>query len=396
MHADSFDPILTLELLRKFDLFEWPGSQPSSLLSSGDPLEALQAVADFHLQVEDAADLIGRCMIIEVERFLNPHICIPPITLSDTERTRIACTLWILKIYYQLRLRFSGAPTEYATLFCETFVRNLKPWQIDQCLSLEQRLLRCHDNYTESLNHYDQTDAALLERLSESRYVSNFLNMVNGPRGSLHYVHRFSGAAGFLHDRGRVGRVMKTWYHNLSDVGHPLRPSSIPTQLRNHAWINSEPTEGIITVAHTDRYMNICRHLGLFFWDYNRLECWHVADPNNLIAAADAYPGLSPVATRYDDTPWWELGLPEASAAIERTKQRQITEWTRCPVQYTMNEWLYQKTCVAREKEGLAPVPRKYVEFGITCTACGLDGHRRRGCDSKSCSADEKEVEPDV
>lgn len=377
MHDDDFDPVLALELLENFDLFEWPSRQPISLPSTGNPLEALQVMKDFYLETHNVANLLGQCMIIRVERFLNPHACILPIFLSNTELTRIACTLWTLKIYYQLLLKFSNQPTEYAVL-SDTFARGLGPWQVYQGLSLRGRLLTCCDDYIESLDHYDETESSLLKLLAESRFVNDFIESVRHARGPSGFIHPFSAAGEILSREGHVSRRTNMWLHDSSSVGHPSGPSSTCTQLRNHAWNNHEPTLHTVTAAHTNRYMSICRHLGLFFWDYARLSHWQISETNQLMAAADMYPGLSAVAVRYNYRPSWSLGLFEDAVAVERNTQRQVTEWTRCTEQQTPEEWLYHKTAHLREKEGLPPVPRKFIELGTKCVTCGLDGHRYR------------------
>ena len=352
-----------MDLLHTFNLFEWPGRYPRPLFSAVDPLAALQFMTDFYTQVHEAADLIGQSIIVGVERFVDPHTCVPPITLSNTEHTRLVCTLWILRIYYQLRLKFSKHPPEYAVRFPDAFWRNLSPWQIDQGLSLEQRLARCHDDYDESLNHYDETESGLLERLIESRYVKRHISWFSE-------VMRFRGRSHGSHD-------MNVWMHQPSDVGHPSNCPSMSTRLRNHAWSCSDPSLHYVAAAHTDRYVNICRHLGLFFWDYTRLSHWRITEANELMAAADVYPGLSTVAVRYGKS---SEGLSEnqaRSAAIERTKQRQIIEWTRCTRRYSLEEWLYHKTVVHKGGEFL---PMEDIIPGVLCSDCGLDGHSKFQC----------------
>lgn len=93
MQDDQLAPVSILKLLNNVNLLDWPELLPSSTPSTVNRMESLQSMTDFYTEVHDAADLIGHSMIITVERFVNPHVCVPPITLSATEHTRLACTL---------------------------------------------------------------------------------------------------------------------------------------------------------------------------------------------------------------------------------------------------------------------------------------------------------------
>ncbi|KAJ4335821.1 hypothetical protein N0V95_008784 [Ascochyta clinopodiicola] len=335
-------------------------------------------MTDFCLQVTDAAELVGKCLVVPVEMYLNPHACIPPIILSNNEHTRIACALWVLKIYYQLRRKFVDRAPDHANLFATAFLRNLKPWQIDQVIVVQRKVSNCYLEHHDSLNHFDQTEFGLLKRLADSQYSIKYHQTLYQARDSTRLIPHFGYYIRALihpHRRAPSGPAMRAWWHTSNDVGHPSTPSSITTQLRNHAWICSEPTTHTVTTAHSDRYMNICRQLGLFFWDYARLLAWHLPDSDELMTVVDSHPGLSAVILRYSDRPWWEESRFQRATAVERTTQRQILEWTRCPEPCTLEEWLYQKTAKFLLEKGKDPMPRGRIKIGICCTSCGLDGH---------------------
>jgi len=341
MQDDRFDPVSILEKLYTVNVLEWLELLPSSRLPIVDPILALQSVSDFYTEVEEAAELIGRLMIIKVERLANPHVCVPPITISTTEHIRLASTLLIIKIYYQLRPRFLKQG-EYAGQLAPFYWKNLTPWLMDQGTTLDWLLLRCSGEYEHSLCHWDQSESELLMCLSESRFVRSYHVLYHQELAStFRIIPRFSHNLNGQHPGIRGPGY---WHHEPSDVGHP----AMSAQLRNHVSSCSDPTLQSVPQAHTGRYANICRQIGLYFWDYSRLNVWGLADPVELIAAVDACPGLSQVAMRYNDTPEWDIGIRQREAAVERTKQRQIIEWTRCPVQCSLEEWLRQKTALQR------------------------------------------------
>jgi hypothetical protein len=367
MRDDQFDPVSVLELLDNVSLLEWP-VPPNSNLSPVDPLESLHSVSDYYTEIQEAADLMGKLMVIRVERFVNPHVCVSPITFSTTERVRFVSTLLVLKIYYQLRLKFLEQ-LEYAGQFASLFESNLAPWQADQGATLARMLFRIFHAYEQSLCHWDQTESNLLRSLMDSRYVK-----------SHHALTHHVPVSSF--------RILPPFPHNLNahrggrgrGYGHHVRHPAISAQLCNHVSSCSDPTLHDVTPAHTSRYANICRQLGLYFWDYSRLSAWDLADPVALIAAVDAHPGLSPVALRYNDTPWWEIGTLQRDAARERTTQRQIIEWTRCPVQCGLEEWLWQKTALQRLQKGEEAPLIDDIVVGALCDECGLDGHMQYKC----------------
>ncbi|KAJ4380967.1 hypothetical protein N0V86_003314 [Didymella sp. IMI 355093] len=182
MRDDQFDPVSILELLGNLNLLEWPVPPPNPDPSPVDPVECLHSVSDYYTEIQEAADLIGKIMIIRVERFINPHVCVSPITLSTTERVRLVSTLLVLKIYYQLRLKFLEQ-LEYADQFASLFWRNLTPWQADQGATLDRMLFGNSDAHEQSLCHWDQTESKLLKSLTDSRIIPRFSHNLNGQQG---------------------------------------------------------------------------------------------------------------------------------------------------------------------------------------------------------------------
>lgn len=57
--------------------------------------------------------------------------------------------------------------------------KNLAPWQIDQATTLDRILFRCYDEYAEPLDHWDQTEFILLERLTASQYANSYYALIH-------------------------------------------------------------------------------------------------------------------------------------------------------------------------------------------------------------------------
>jgi hypothetical protein len=365
---DDFDPSATLELLQQFHLFEWPVAQPNMLILAGNPEDALRALADLYTEVDEAANLIGECMITGMHMFHEPWLQPPPITLSDTEHIRLVCSLWVVKIYYQMQLKFNRLSQERAVAFPAAFIKNLEPWQLEQGLSIDRFLQGyCHDR-ADSLHRIIDRKSGLLKRLSQSLYVSNAFNFFDtfSTTVSIPRMNR--------HSRG-------PWARAPGDISHPSRLSLMTTQLRNQTWISLEST---LHSAVFDQTMAMTCQVGLLFWDLNRLMYWRISGSDELHDATNRYYNYlrsdCASARRSQCSPHY---MCEHPARIEQNKSRQIIEWTRCPVQLPLEEWLYQKTAISRLEQGRTFLPRECIESGTTCRNCGLDGHRQSKCNAE-------------
>ncbi|KAH7361237.1 hypothetical protein BKA66DRAFT_471189 [Pyrenochaeta sp. MPI-SDFR-AT-0127] len=119
----------------------------------------------------------------------------------------------------------------------------------------------------------------------------------------------------------------------------------------------------------------------MLFWDLNRLAQWDMVHHNDIKVAMEEFRlRLQHVSTNYHSGRHWDCHPDLDPAYIPNMKARQIIQWTRCPVQCTLEESLYQKTALARFMARRPPLPSKYIEVGTLCYLCGLDGHNGFHC----------------
>lgn len=363
MQDDDEEFVSLQDLLETSDLFAWTSKLPRARPVTSDPLKALELLLDFYMEVHDAANLYGQCMVVAVDMFHDPTIQTLPVTLSDAEHSRIACALWVIKIYRQLR---------HYRDFTNDFMNNLKSWQIEQAVSIETKLQMDEDSPGELLDYSGPMNAGLLERLLQSPYVKNVIMVsipLDGPGST---IHDFSFAASFMRRRTNV-----EWLRAGFEAGCDAELSSLAIQLRNHVWTSQDLTMHTTPRMRSKRYRNLCRHLGLYFWDYDRLADWQIADADDLMAAAnDAYVRALPLDLLEDES----LLCRERLNVTERRKERQIIEWTRGPGIDTLEDWLWQRTAAFWLERGMSALPRNAIIPGTRCSRCGLDGHWNIRC----------------
>ncbi|KAH6618762.1 hypothetical protein C7974DRAFT_400829 [Boeremia exigua] len=363
LQNDGFNWGLITDLLEVSDIFEWHCKLPAFRPLTSDPLEALQVLLDFYMEVDDAADLFGQCMVFGVEKFLDPTVQSSPVILSSTERTRIACALWVLKIFLQVQTSPHKPPGLDPRHSAHAFFENLQPWQIDHILSLESKLQVGEYPLNTLLFYAGPTDVYFSERLIGSQYVTNVFNRCTRPGGPcLFRVY-------CLHTARR------SQYRRCGDGYYP-GPSSMATQLRNHTWNSKELAQHTFSAFRSDRYRNRCQQLGLSFWDYERLAQWQIADAAELMVASDDADlrslSFGPMCDGRE-----HLTPP---AAIARTMERQIIEWTRYSEYDTLEDYLYQKTLNSQPEQGEERFLRRFITPGAVCNICGLDGHWWYNC----------------
>jgi hypothetical protein len=137
--------------------------------------------------------------------------------------------------------------------------------------------------------------------------------------------------------------------------------------------------------------------LGVFFWDQDRLASWDLVNLDDIIRlhenVMEKLEYMAGVHEYEAGLGFWGCRCCRSTTHCENREARQIREWTRSPVQCTLEEFLYIKTAKARIAEGYKPVPRKYMEPSIICRFCGLEGHRSARCEEENWSDDEDDGE---
>lgn len=366
MQNDDFDLTTAQDLLETGNIFAWNSKLPRARPSMSDQLEVLQVLLDFYMEVHDAADLFGQCMVAGVDKFLDPTVQSPATTLSGTEHSRITCALWVLRIFDQLRSEPYISTLEHRSHFTSAFVGNLEIWQIDQVASLGRKFGMSEDPLNDAFEFDLPTEAGPLGRLLESAYVRNV--------AKVSFFQAFPFA------------VRCRWYEvNANRLNTKVEAGcdselSIAIQFKDHV---STTKELGLTRTRTRRYGNLCWHLGLHFWDYERLANWRITDADDLLAASDNAHATDMSLDFSEDE-----ALLEHRSATQRNKEQQIIEWTRGPGIDTLEDWLHQRTTALRFEQGEGPFPRRFIWPGARCSGCGLDGHWHGRCHPRSWQID--------
>jgi hypothetical protein len=399
---EDFDAENALDLLRYNELHEWPVLFPQLFTVKEDPLESIRGLVDLYVEVDSAVELVAQGMNALTEAFVNPHVVVAPIALSETEHIRLTCALLIVRIYYQLRSKF-GPVHDIATpayKFRRTFIESLKPWQVEQAVAVEGFVEKCLMPHTAYIYKAIDTKYRCGECFSaKSSYFRKYKTATANdadfstrefigydPNTGAPMTKRpmnFSGAARI---RNQPPMSMSPFWDYNDDA--QLSPDVI--QLRNDGWIlyNSIGLYGRLRRPNHER-----EHLalGVFFWDRDRLASWDLVNLDDITRLHEnVMRKLEYMASVHEYvTEFWGCRCCRSTTHCEIREARQIREWTRSPVQCTLEEFLYRKTAKARIAEGHKPVPRKYVEPSVICRFCGLEGHRSARCEEENWSDDE-------
>jgi hypothetical protein len=199
-----------------------------------------------------------------VEAFINPSVQIGPVELSSTEHLRIVSALSILKIYYQLHLKFSyhGKGQEFRT----AFAASLPPWQIQQVVSIDY-LMMTPARYPSARFH---------NPLRETIYFRNYAQTTdpsvssNGTRSFMQASHPFI----------RLPTAsLAPWNGSSTGMDLTLEWLRDREELRSYGWLYFDFVMNSATFSHLRRGAFFIRS-GFLFWDHSRLFAWGMADPN--------------------------------------------------------------------------------------------------------------------
>jgi hypothetical protein len=398
----DFDPEKALHLLTHVDLLHWSAMYQRVLSKDDEPLKIVQGFIDLYIEVDTAVNKIAQAMNAAMEALVHPYVVHSPIVLSGAEYTRIACAIYVLKIYYQLRLKFFHAGHDWRSRFPETYLKGLKPWQVDQALCIEQFYHICQ-NGGKFQDMFGIIDREYTCKVCLSETSSFFRNYAKALRpsvefnpGSFSFPKDFKCAVNDLRRRPTNSLIPPPWHYDLEAIGHPSHISPIPTQLRNYGWTVFNAVfideEGEDRTLVNWQFRHVMPSLGILFWDQDRLTSWEIVSSNDLV---DAFRTLDrrvrEETIRKRNKQNRSKYCPPGSERVDVSKARQIIEWTRQPVQCSLEEWLYQRTALVRIEEGRPLMPGKYIEPGAVCQWCGLDGHESRWCNEWSWVEDDGE-----
>lgn len=352
---------MTLERLRSTDLLEWSLLYPRILDENDDALHVAYGLIDLYVEVDVAAGLVAQGMHAAMETCVNPYVVVAPLVLSSTEKFRFVCSLFVAKIYFQLEQKFRHSDDGQSSKVPVLFMRGLEPWLVEQAVSVEVFLCNCRDSHDFTVYTVIDQRYTCMESLSEKTL----------------YFRKFFQATGNTVYRGwfrnRLSALRTALGGRFNDIPHSSTAPDVTTQFSSPGWI----------LYRTPRFHRHQEYfcLGVFFWDQDRLTQWDIVDHKDITMAMEEF------RNNYHRNLHWGSHPP---GNIPKTQSRQIIQWTRCPVQCTIEEFLYQKTALARIVDGRPPLPSKYIRVGMKCSICGLDGHIGFHCHETGWSDDEQ------
>jgi hypothetical protein len=404
---EGFDAENALDLLRYNELHEWPIMFPRLFTTTDDPLESIRGLIDLYVEVNSAAELVAQAMNAVTEAFVNPHVVMAPIMLSETEHTRIISALLTVRIYYQLRSKF-GPVREIDTPACNfprTFIQSLNPWQVEQAVSVEGFVEKCLKPNTPYILKAIDSKYRCWECFSaKSTYFRKYKNATaidDDFSTSVVMGYDSQGVAIYNRPLSLSVAARNRNYPNMQppwNYNDDMCLSTEVPQLRNHGWTlyNSIGLYGSMRRHHHEREFLA---LGMFFWDQDRLASWNLLDLDDIKTLHNCIGRKLEYFSNLHsfESGWFGCRCCNSTVYCENREARQIREWTRSPVQCTLVEFLYRKTAKARIAGGYKPVPEKYVEPSVSCRCCGLEGHRWLHCAEENWSDDEDdEAQPEV
>lgn len=341
---DDFDPSKVLDLLGSKNLFEWSSMHICAPSTDKDPLETITGLLQLYTEVDLATDLVAQGMNAATETIVHPHVEVTPISLSSMERTRIACSLYILKIYYQFRLKFIYAGHGSASKFPSVFSTALKPWQAEQVLSVEWYFLGCQDPTPYTM--YKAADGKFTCQqcmFETSLYFRNFKRALDLHSDSMtRYLGIPMDFTRYMFQYHHTLTAGQSWRRNSSDVGRPSRMLPLTTAFKNHGWT-------LLKLAVADRVsrpvpLRRLIHLGLLFWNHDRLTDLDLVDTGDILALYAGMPRHAQQMKNGWPVKWGRICLDHRGhRRVKKSKIGLLLEWTRCPVQCTLEEFGYQQ-----------------------------------------------------
>ncbi|KAF2190398.1 hypothetical protein K469DRAFT_384137 [Zopfia rhizophila CBS 207.26] len=338
----DFDPYKTKAFLEERNLLEERAVIPRCILAyDDDPMEILEELTDFCNEVDEITDLFAQSVNAAVETFDNPGAEIRPIVLSTAEYIRIAGSFWILKLYYQLHLKFARLYNNGQSGFIEWithFVHCLRSWQVEQVLSVQLFIESCGTFSASAMYGLIDEKYNSRERLQEQS--SYFRNLATANRSlcnpapyttGVYYPISFERAA-----RMRFfgyGPRASPW-NSIPRVcpEDTLRPREVIG--RNHGWILFETVRKNGDIFPSS-YRHLFLDLGVFFWDQDRLMLWGLADPSDISTICASFKER----IRQAHAQFEVMNFHDYQDFIQRRKSEWIVQWTRRPVQCSSEEW---------------------------------------------------------
>lgn len=311
-----------------------------SVFNGENPLLIADGLVELYQEIHVATNLYAQSLDAAMETFVNPWTEIKMATLSPAEYCRVASTVLMLRIFYQLQLKCSHQQDAMSTY--RAFLAHLDQWEIEQLAALDE-FLKCVRLGTPSDAYYRlNLDHIVLSKKSiyVQRYLQTFESGDTDESPSIISRVLFSGSAR-SHLRGlpyqQLPRLQTTGtidealtLMNAEDVAS-CRPSRTLGWFLHHC---SNPDW-----SDWKRYQWFV-DLGMFFWDHQRLENWcilHQPTYDSMFSKFEDH--LSEAFERVPVLPRMPRPLHHYS---EEQQAEIIVRWTRSPIPCFVGDWLWQ------------------------------------------------------
>ncbi|ORY07912.1 hypothetical protein BCR34DRAFT_616535 [Clohesyomyces aquaticus] len=326
VNKHNFDPDEAKEFLQQSNLIKRPALHRRIIGRKDDPMDTLEDFLDSRLELEDIVERYAESVHAAMETFMNPHIRIPIMKLSASERMRMMEGFMILKVYYQFKIRFLHAEKfmEAPLSWEPDFLHCLFPWQIAQTLSVESWLQHCGRESSSAFyglisDRYSSRDTLI----QESSYVGKFEEI----RGGI-WPREIPLRAATMRPWTAVPNGHKPYFQ--------VRPEdSQESMASSPGWVYFQ---GVGNAAGCDQhtYRRLFEDLGIFFWDLNRLARWRIRDPNQFPEVLELFLERETLARRYHSP----MSIAAYDTFNARRLSEDIIEWTRSDVTCPFEAWL--------------------------------------------------------
>ncbi|KAF2791417.1 hypothetical protein K505DRAFT_326872 [Melanomma pulvis-pyrius CBS 109.77] len=275
----DLDPQKATALLQHPSLTEWT----MWYTRYDDPIDVLEGLLEMCEDVNDLVQTYAQRVSAAIEMFVNPWVQSAPITLSPTEFARIASTFYMLTIFYQLLLKLPNHPS--AAEYFQTFVRNLRPWQVEQGVSIEAFIHSCRYRAGTTVHTLIRHQFSARFKLNKT---SSFFQLFWEIMGLDHTVPGgppicFSEAVRGIRQNLAPSPAVVPWNRHLDPLELQVGPQHPTNQLRNDGWIYFKLVKQNVTID-LQQYRVFFLDLGIFFWDLDRLAEWGFIDPTDFPA----------------------------------------------------------------------------------------------------------------
>ncbi|KAF2446915.1 hypothetical protein P171DRAFT_429861 [Karstenula rhodostoma CBS 690.94] len=326
-----------------------------------NPLLVADGLVDLYQEVHVATDLYAQSLNAAMEAFINPWTELKPITLSSAEYVRIASTLSILRIFYQLQLKCSTQEDIMPT--SRAFLTHLDQWEIKQLAALDEFLLNVGYGRLSAVYHRLDAKYSDWKALSnQSTYVQRYFrtlkfSVTQEEPSSITPISIMQAVRPGLHGQAFQLPLPPQWAGTIAEaLSRMLKEDTVSRcPSRTFGWFLYD-----CSMYQWDWYPCFV-DLGMFFWDYRRLEDWGILHQPTYDSMLSKFKAHLEGASKRGPMP-----LPRLHPCAhysEKQKVEIIVRWTRSPIQCSIEEWLWQHYAVDHYSQ--SPLTADHSNFNV-------------------------------